>query len=71
MVKKIQRVAILGLGAVGASYAQQICKYAPDVILYGVVRDLETYWGSPILINDEPLRINYRTVGSLKSVHWI
>ncbi|XOQ45167.1 MAG: hypothetical protein ACFWTN_12085 [Clostridium sp.] len=68
MVKKIQRVAILGLGAVGASYAQQICKYAPDVILYGVVRDLETYWGSPILINDEPLRINYRTVGSLKSV---
>lgn len=68
MTKKIQRVAILGLGAVGASFAKQICEYAPDVVLYGVIRDLETYWGSPILINDSPLRINYRTIDSLKDI---
>ena len=68
MTTKIQRVAILGLGAVGASYAKQICEYAPDVVLYGVIRDLETYWGSPILINDKPLRINYRTIDSLKEI---
>ena len=68
MTKEIQRVAILGLGAVGASYAKQICEYAPDVVLYGVIRDLETYWGAPILINDKPLRINYRTIESLKEV---
>ncbi len=68
MTKKIQRVAILGLGAVGASFAKQICEYAPDVVLYGVIRDLETYWGAPILINDKPLRINYRTIDSLKDI---
>lgn len=68
MTGKIQRVAIFGLGAVGASYARQMCENAPDVTLYGVIRDMETYWGSPILINDKPLRINYRTIDSLKDV---
>lgn len=68
MTGQIQRVAILGLGALGASYAKQICEHAPQMTLYGVIRELEAYWGSPILINDQPLRINYRTIDSLRGI---
>lgn len=67
-MKKIERVAIVGMGAIGASYARQIAKFAPDVNLYGVVRSLDTFWGTPLQINDEPLKVNYRTMEALKTV---
>lgn len=61
-------MAIIGLGAVGASYAKYIVKNAPEINLFGVVRDLDHFWGAPILINDIPLRANYRTISTLKSI---
>lgn len=67
-MKKIERVAIIGMGAMGASYARQIAKFAPDVTLYGVVRSLDTFWGTPLQINDEPLKVNYRTMDALKTI---
>lgn len=67
-MQDITRVAVIGLGAVGASCAQLISQYAPGVELYGVVRNLELYWGNPILINNKPLKINYRTIDSLSGI---
>ena len=67
-MKKIERVAIIGMGAVGASYAKWISKYAPDIKLYGVVRSLDNFWGTPLQVNDEPLQVNYRTMDALKTI---
>ena len=67
-MKNIERVAIIGMGAIGASYAKQISQNAPDISLYGVVRSLDTFWGTPLQINDEPLKVNYRTIDALKMV---
>lgn len=67
-MKEIKRVAIIGLGAMGASYAHRISKNLPDIELFGVVRDVETFWGSPIMINGSALKINYRTVETLKQI---
>ena len=67
-MKRIDRVAIIGLGAVGASFAYQISHFARDLELYGVVRNLELYWGNPIVINNMPLKVNYRDAESLTAV---
>lgn len=67
-MRRIERVAIIGMGAIGASYARQISKYAPKVSLHGVVRNLDTFWGDPLLINDEPLKVNYRTIDTMNTV---
>ena len=67
-MRTIERVAIIGLGAVGASFANQISHYAREVQLYGVVRNLALYWGNPIVINNFPLKVNYRNAESLATV---
>ncbi len=64
-MKEIQSVAIVGLGAIGAGYAAHIMRNAPEITLYGVVRDMDAYWGDPIVVNDTPVRIDYRTYDSL------
>lgn len=67
-MKKIERVAIIGMGAIGACYAKQIAKAAPEINLFCVVPRLDTFWGDPIRINDEPLQVNYRTIDALKDI---
>lgn len=67
-MKELKRVAIIGLGAIGASYANRISKNLADTELFGVVKDVETFWGSPIIINGAALKINYRTVETLKQI---
>lgn len=68
MERHIKNVAIVGLGAVGAAYAKYISQNAPEINLFGVVRDLDRFWGSPLFVNDTPLCINYRTVDTLDGV---
>lgn len=68
MKKDIENVAIVGLGAVGAAYAKYISQNAPEINLFGVVRDLDRFWGAPLFINDTPLCINYRTIDTLDGI---
>lgn len=67
-MREIQNTAIVGMGAIGAAYAMQISKNAPDVQFWGIVRDIELYWGLPIVVNEAVLKANYRTADTLVSV---
>jgi 2-dehydropantoate 2-reductase len=67
-MEKRFRVAIVGMGALGALYARDITSHKSNIDLYGVVRDITTHWGSPIVVNSKPLKINCRTVETLKSI---
>ncbi len=63
-MEQIRNIAVLGMGALGSFLARQL-QSADGVRLYGIVRDLETYWGSPIVVEGEPLRINYRSIETM------
>ena len=67
-MKEIRNTAIVGMGAIGAAYAMQISKNAPDIQFWGIVRDIELYWGLPIIVNEAVLKANYRTADTLVSV---
>ncbi len=63
------RIAICGVGALGAAFADKTIKnHEQGVELFGIVRDLNSFWGSPVLVDGRPLRINYRTVQTVKEI---
>ncbi len=64
---RIRNIAILGMGALGSALAMQLQK-SKDTNLYGIVRDLETYWGAPIVVDGKPLRINYRSIETMPGI---
>lgn len=58
-MEKIKRVAIVGLGAMGAGYAWQIANENKNVELYGVVRNYQKYMEQPVQVNGQRLPIVY------------
>lgn len=58
-MKKITRVAVVGLGALGAGYAWQIAAHNKNVNLYGIVRNLRKYQNKPMMVNSQQLPIEY------------
>lgn len=66
-MKRIENVAIFGMGALGSALAKQISAL-PDVRLYGIVREIEAYWGAPIIVDGSPLRVNYRSIETMPGV---
>ena len=65
-MKPIQRVAVIGLGALGSCYADQIRRGDPSVTLYGIVRDPARSQREPVILNDRPLNIDYRSCRDLE-----
>lgn len=65
-MKRISNVAVFGMGAFGSSLAKQISENT-DTAVYGVVHELDAFWGSPILIDDQPVRVNYRDLETMPS----
>lgn len=63
-MKQIQKVAVIGLGALGACYANQILRGDPSVELYGVLRPGTV--AAPVLLNNVPLPLECRTPAQLK-----
>lgn len=63
------RIAICGIGALGSVLADKIVKKnTDDIELFGIVRDLSSCWGSPVFVDGRPLRINYRTMQTVKGI---
>lgn len=64
-MKRIERVAIVGMGALGSCCAGQLQRGAQDLTLYGVVRNPKEYQHTPILLNGVPLLVEYRSCREL------
>ncbi len=58
-MEDIRRVAVVGLGAMGAIYAQCIVQNAPEVQVAAMVRDRQSYLDHPVTINGRPLAVEY------------
>lgn len=69
-MKKIKNVAIIGMGAIGASYANQMKNHCAEeeLGLYCVVSDLEKYEREPLYVNDELLNVKYYSYDMLKDI---
>lgn len=65
-MEKIQSVAIVGMGAMGAGYAWTIRHNNPEVQICAVVRNLQKYADKPILVNGQKLDVEYTTLDHLK-----
>lgn len=65
-MKEIQRVGIVGLGALGACYADQILRGDPSVELYGLTRSAASA-KKPILLNGAPLPLTLYTAEELSA----
>ena len=64
---RIRNVAVFGMGALGSALARRMSQ-ADDVHVYGIVRALEAYWGAPIVVDGQTLRVNYRDIGTMADV---
>lgn len=60
-MEAIKHVAFLGVGSVGAVYAQSVLKHSTDTKVFAIVSDKEKYKTSPVMINDELLPVEFKT----------